>query len=223
MSFLRSLALPLTATAAGSAIGFGEALYRVARPSEGPAISAAASKTAVIIIDMQRAFTATDLPPDFDAQVVQPAVGHINDLAHLARRRGWPVLAVRMIMKNPRLRLAMRVVGAPMPKAGSPEVELDPRLELAGAEVFDKEVGDAFASPQFDAFLRQHDVGRVLVTGLDGIACVQRTARGALQRGYDVGLVQQAIISRHVEDWQNWQDKLQDLGARIVQVQDLDD
>jgi nicotinamidase-related amidase len=58
---------------------------------------------------------------------------------------------------------------------------------------------DAFSNPALDAFLPQNEVSRLYVTGLDAAYCVDRTIKGALNRGYKVTAVKDAIISSTAE------------------------
>lgn len=81
---------------------------------------------------------------------------------------------------------------------------LDPRLvglmpELADcvppAMVFDKPVYSAFAVPGFTQVLRQRGVTTLIVTGAETDMCVLATALGAVDHGYRVILVSDALCS----------------------------
>jgi len=55
--------------------------------------------------------------------------------------------------------------------------------------VLDKTTCDSFASTDLDAQLRERQVGRVVIAGLQSDWCVRETTQGALSRGYGVTLV----------------------------------
>jgi nicotinamidase-related amidase len=81
---------------------------------------------------------------------------------------------------------------------------LDPRLlellpplaELVPpAAVIDKTRYSAFSEPQLDAHLRQRGTDALIVTGSETDVCVSATVLGAVDRGYRVVLVRDAVCS----------------------------
>src|SRR5262249_34099362 len=80
--------------------------------------------------------------------------------------------------------------------AGDPDVKGTPGWErhseftpASGEPGLDKTTCDTFASTDLDAQLRQREVGRVVIAGLQSDWCVRETTQGALGRGYGVTLV----------------------------------
>ena len=65
--------------------------------------------------------------------------------------------------------------------------EVAPR---AGEEVFDKNAYGAFASTNIDAYLREHGIANLMLTGLTTNCCIQSNLREALDRGYDCLVVE---------------------------------
>jgi nicotinamidase-related amidase len=81
---------------------------------------------------------------------------------------------------------------------------IDPRLlalapglaELAPpADVFDKPVYSPFSGTRFDALLQQRGVHTVIITGAETDVCVLATVLGAIDRGYRVIVVTDAVCS----------------------------
>jgi nicotinamidase/pyrazinamidase len=52
---------------------------------------------------------------------------------------------------------------------------------------------DAFTNPALDDWLREHDVGKIVITGLFAPHCIRATVRGALGRGYGVTIVSDGL------------------------------
>ena len=96
---------------------------------------------------------------------------------------------------------------------GSPGIDWRPRVD--GPE-FIETVGDAFSDPKLEGFLRGRGVAEVTIVGLDGIACVQRTARGALQRGCETSIFTDAVMTACPERWEVIMSRLQQQGVRCL-------
>lgn len=58
-----------------------------------------------------------------------------------------------------------------------------------------KRVQDAFETGELNNLLRVLNVGSVQIAGLDGNYCVAKTALAAAQRGYDVTIVQDGVLT----------------------------
>jgi len=64
---------------------------------------------------------------------------------------------------------------------------------------FTKRISDSFSNPQLDAFLIRNRVDELYLVGLDASYCVHKTALGALNRGYKVTVVDDAVLSRKAQ------------------------
>ena len=62
---------------------------------------------------------------------------------------------------------------------------------------FEKNRTDSFSNRQFEQLLIDRQVGELYLVGVDAAYCVYYTARGALNRGYKVTVVTDAVMSRH--------------------------
>ncbi len=71
------------------------------------------------------------------------------------------------------------------------------RLARAGTVEIVKTKSDAFANPLLDEQLALRRVSEVYIAGLDAGFCVNKTIRGALNRGYKVKAIRDAIATRH--------------------------
>ena len=76
--------------------------------------------------------------------------------------------------------------------------ELQPRADEA---LVHKTYGDSFEDTDLESVLAGHEVGRVVVTGAQTDACIRSTLHGALVRGYDTTLVEDAHTSEDMRPW----------------------
>jgi nicotinamidase-related amidase len=64
-----------------------------------------------------------------------------------------------------------------------------------------KRYGDAFEDTRLEEVLSQHHVGRLIVTGAQTDACIRATLHGAIVRGYDAILVDDAHTTEDLTEW----------------------
>lgn len=99
---------------------------------------------------------------------------------------------VRNVVDDPLMAFFMGGINAP----GAAGTAMDRRLlQVPDGKTFTKNRSDAFSSHELDSYLRANQVNRLLLTGLDGAYCVNATARGALNRGYQVSLFPDGIAT----------------------------
>ena len=177
---------------AGALIGFLTLLFLVAPasgPTKGPKIEIYTSpRTALLVIDLQEDYTGPEAKQYYrDADKI---ISVTNELIVEAQSKGTLVVFIENTFANPIFRVIVGGLNAP----GAPGTEMDRRLiRIPGTRTFVKQTSDAFSTPELEIFLRNNQVNHVLVAGLDGVACVDATARGALNRGYEVTMIPKAI------------------------------
>ena len=64
-----------------------------------------------------------------------------------------------------------------------------------------KSYNDSFEETDFEDVLASARVGRLVVTGAQTDACIRATIHGALVRGYDVTLVEDAHTTEDLTQW----------------------
>lgn len=99
---------------------------------------------------------------------------------------------------------------------GTEEVELVNNLHILSNHVFVKFKGDAFSNPALNVFLKEHDIQRVEVVGVDGGACVALTAIGAMEHGYKVIVNETAIGTMFNKSRDKYFRKLKKKGVEFV-------
>ncbi len=209
------IALLLVAMAWIGAVVWG--LRTMATPTQGASIAPDAQGRAVMVIGVQEMFTRGSGRHALPRESVDRLIAAINTVAARAGSQGIPVLYVRSELAGGPLGPLARLVFGTQAAATHPGGGLDPALADV-REVFSKQIGDAFSNDELDGYLRRRAVGEVMLMGLDGIACVQRTARGALNRGYRVTLLEDGIVTGAPRVWRRWRAKLESAGAAIASV-----
>lgn len=94
--------------------------------------------------------------------------------------------------------------------------ELDPRLQIHPGEVVVKRRSDPFIGTQLDQILTEHQIGELVLVGLDAGHCVKSAAMAARNRAYDTMVVEEAVITNDVEDKAEVIEELRALGVHIV-------
>src|SRR5215467_7636960 len=151
------------------------------RMKENSMASPAASRTALIVIDVQKAFDEWEASgkrrnnPD--------AIKRVAELLALFRARRAPIFHVRHASLNPVSRF----------RADQPGYAVkDEAREQAGEPVIVKHVNSAFIGTDLERRLRDLDVKTLVIVGATTNHCVETTARMAGNMGFDVRVVEDA-------------------------------
>jgi nicotinamidase-related amidase len=196
-------------------------IYRLLTPTRGRPIDRIARPgEALLVIDMQQDFTRKTGPQGYDPARVEAAIASVNGLAREAHEKGVPVVSIRQILSAPLAAAIARILAGPEGITGSPGIGLDPRLDLKTERDFTKERGDAFSNSELERWLDENRIGRLRLAGLDGCHCIQRTARGALNRGYAVEIAESGVLTADAAGWATWRTKLRGLGAALPPEKD---
>ena len=167
--------------------------------------------TALLVIDVQPDFL--DL---YEAATRGRALSETRNAISRARDKGWPVIAIRQGWQTSGMRCVARVFSRGRGLAWRPGTEVLPEVAAAADHVVNKRVQDSFETGELDALLRRLRVGHLVVAGLDGCACVRTTVLAALRRGYDVTIVEGAVLSTAPSRWARVAVDLARRGVAIV-------
>ncbi len=82
-------------------------------------------------------------------------------------------------------------------------------------EPIDKVIFSCFGAPRFRARLRELGAKRLMIAGIESHICIEQTALDALNLGYDVHIIADAISSRTPENLKIGIEKMRQFGAVI--------
>ncbi|MCA1442034.1 cysteine hydrolase [Ensifer sp. IC4062] len=169
---------------------------------------------ALLVIDIQKDFTSIGGKYGWDEAYLKKRLAMISTAAVKASEAEIPVIAVRHVYRAPLIRLMIWLFGEgrgiPGSKGLGLALPLSPDFEVV------KSLSDGFSSPALEGYLAANRVGTLLLTGLDGCHCVQNTANGALNRGYRVEILENAVLSRDKDGWRKHAEALEGRGAVLT-------
>lgn len=190
-------------------------MIRLQTPTKGPLIDRTTRPgEALVIIDVQRDFTASR--QTYPTAAAKAAIDSINKIAARFHQRGAAVLNVRHVFKGPYVNFLVRLLSGGRGGERSSGLDADPRLATGHTAEFVKHSGDAFSNPAFGRWLDDHAISRLVLVGLDGNACVKSTADGALNRGYDVEIIDAAVLAQSAASWEKQKARLAARGALVT-------
>jgi maleamate amidohydrolase len=155
-------------------------------------------RPALLVIDILRAFTDASMPlgANLDAQIEQ-----INILLDATRGTGIPVFFSIVCYEEADC-LDAGVWGRKMSglfglTAGSPAVELDPRLRRQARDsVFIKKYASCFFGTDLASRLQSRRVDTLIITGCTTSGCVRASAVDAVQHGFRPIVAREAVGDR---------------------------
>ncbi|MEM9134765.1 MAG: isochorismatase family cysteine hydrolase [Actinomycetota bacterium] len=188
-------------------------MRRVHRPTTGTPIDRSdRAAHALLVVDMQTDFVDGN---GYSPNEVERKIRRLNALAEESRAAGRPTATLRQVYRGPVATTVIRLLGRGLGNPSSSGLGLHADVGLEAGADFVKSRLDGFSNPALGRWLEQHDVRTVEIAGLDGCYCVRATAIGALNRGFDVVLHDDAILATDVARWRGLQEKLLARGARI--------
>jgi len=193
MSIKKYITISLAAIVVILAMIVVAVMKKMFTPTEGAKIAAYANpQKALLVIDVQEDYTGLKGKQPSLYKNIEPQLAAINGLIDKASKSGARVIYIRQIFDD---NVISRLLGGRTIE-GKPGTELDSRISVVSRNDFTKKRSDAFSNPRLDDFLISNQVNEVYLVGLDAAYCVYNTARGALNRGYKVKVVKDAIMTR---------------------------
>lgn len=154
-------------------------------------ISKLDSKTALIVVDLQKMITSIA-----SEHSIASVVANASDLATAFRRHGLPVVLVNAIGLAPG-RTERGHVGSNLPPDWAellPELNRQPQDYLVS-----KRTWGAFTSTGLEAYLKSANVSQVVICGVATSVGVESTARQAHELGFNVTLAIDAMADMSAE------------------------
>ena len=156
------------------------------------------AKIGVLVVDFQRGFTEAGFPMGGGA-MVDRAVRATVPVIEAAKRAGLPVIACVNGYDSPRAAPLWKVAPVLDLLAGTPSVELDPRIAAANPDVtLMKSAPSIFFGTSVAAILTKERVDTVIVTGCITSGCIRASVIDAFSLGFRV-MVPHDCVGDHDE------------------------
>jgi maleamate amidohydrolase len=152
---------------------------------------------AVLVVDFIRAFTDPDkaLGADLETELEQTA-----RVLTAAREGELPIFFTTVCYEDPPTEAgiwARKIPAQRTLRAGTPEVEVDPRLRRQGGEpLLRKKFASAFFGTDLLDRLNALRIDTILLAGCTTSGCVRATAVDGLQHGFRVMVIREAVGDR---------------------------
>ena len=138
-------------------------------------------KTALLVIDVQNNVMAS-------VHNRNGVIANISFLVDKARAEKVPLVWVQHS-------------GDDMPKGSDGWLYVPELTQEESEPVVHKQYGDSFENTDLEAVLAERKVGHLIVAGAQTDACIRSTLHGAIVRGYDVTLVDDAHTTEDLSQW----------------------
>ena len=162
------------------------------------------TKAALVNIDLQKAFTRTDLfATAYETDPRQ--LEYVNTLASRFRALGWPVVWTHVAYMDSGEDAGIWGTRTDTPdslqniKFDSERSEFDERLEINETRdvIYLKKMPSAFFETRLQSLLVWHRVDTVILTGGSTSGCIRATAVESLSRGYRTIVPEQCVADKH--------------------------
>jgi nicotinamidase-related amidase len=159
------------------------------------------SRTALVVIDLQRGIVANPCGPRPALEVVR----HAARLAKAMRDAGGTVVLTR-VTPSPDGKDGLKpITDAPVQAGGwAPPLEWSEIVPELGPQTTDlvitKRQWGAFYGTELDLQLRRRGVDTIILCGISTSMGVESTARDAFERGYNQVFVEDAMAARDAEE-----------------------
>lgn len=163
--------------------------------SEGESIQDRdAEKVALLVIDIQEGTTGTSSGYPLHQAQSELFIKQVNAVIEESYRRDQLIIYIRTEVVNP----LINILNSSLAR-GSLGSELDQRLAIKPGPVVVKRKSDSFSDTDLDRILAEHNIGTLVLVGLDAAHCVKTTVLAARNRGYSIAVVEDAVISESEE------------------------
>jgi nicotinamidase/pyrazinamidase len=180
--------------------------------SEGtPVVDPNPENMALLVIDIQGGTTGNPSAIKELKEQSEQFIPRVNAVIQDFHNKDQLIVYIRTEVVNPLLNVLNNTMAR-----GSEGAELDPRLLIEPGPVVVKRRGDSFMGTDLDQILTDHQIGKVVLVGLDASACVKRTALASTNRGYHVAVIDSAVIAKTEALKAEAMDDFREMGVEIV-------
>ena len=192
-------------------------IIRISNPTHGERIAYYDQpQKALLVIDIQEDFTGATAKPPFPYKDSEKLIETVNTIIEAADRKNVLIVYIRQELNDFWGKLLSKLLAGGVALKGNPGTEIDQRISILSDHIFPKGKSDAFSNAKLEQFLLEHQVNELYLVGLDADGCVHVTAQGALNRGYSVNIITDAIVLQAEKKWEKLLQRYQEEGIRLT-------
>jgi nicotinamidase-related amidase len=170
-------------------------------------------RKALLVIDAQEDFIGEQRNKNkFNYEDVDELVKNINDKIRTYEKNMDEVIYIANVLPNNFFNKKFFGYGI----AGSKGAKFDKRIKIVSENYFEKQVGNAFKNNNLVKFIKDNEISEVELVGVDGVGCVFRTAKGAIEIGLEVTIISDSVGTVNPEKFIKMSMKLKSLGVAYI-------
>ncbi|OOM76461.1 isochorismatase family protein [Clostridium puniceum] len=167
-------------------------------------------KKALLVIDAQEDFIGEQRNKNkFNYEDVDELIKNINDKITIYKKNKDEVIYIANVLANNFFYNKFFPYGI----TGSKGAKIDKRIKIVSENYFEKQVGNAFKNNNLVKFIKENQISEVELIGVDGIGCVFKTAKGAMDIGLKVTILSDSVGTVNPEKFIKLSTKLKILGV----------
>ena len=170
-------------------------------------------KKALLVVDMQIDYLGENGKFTIEKNQIENLISITNEIIEFSLINNYTIIYLRNIFKKNDFRNVFRNYAV---IEGTLGVEIDPRINIASENVFNKYSPNAFSSLDFENFLINNQINELYLCGVMADECVYKTALGAFNKGYIVNYYGNAVGSSSVKKIEKAIKKLERKGINII-------
>lgn len=178
-------------------------LYEEVKANPARAKFGFGKKAAMVNIDVQKAYTRTDLfKTAYENNPNQ--IQYMNEVAELVRALNWPVVWTYVAYVESGEDAGVWGTRTDTPdslqniKYGSERSEFDDRCDIKDSDIImDKKMPSPFFETNLQSLLVYHQIDTLLITGGSTSGCVRAMGVDSLSRGYRTTIIEECVADKH--------------------------
>ncbi len=187
--------------------------------SERRAVESKGNAPALVLIDLQQSFLASQGARPVAENEVDPMVKAVNAMIGAARKDVVPVIYFKDEFS--RFQFVGNMVRNDAALRYEAGAAFDPRIDDTAGVYFTKQCPDGFSNPYFESHLKAISAGRIVVAGVYADSSILETAKSAIGRGYGVTIISDAVAAESDAARDAALKQLKDAGAQIQTSQEF--
>ncbi len=174
---------------------------------------------ALLIMDVQEDFTGPEAKMPVDSVQAELMIENLNTIINSGASPRFHIIYIQNVF--PRNDIIANFFRHNAAVEGHQGISFDERLLQIEAPVFRKSVPDAFSNTDFEKYLIKNRIDTLYLTGVFADQCVFWTAKSALNRGYSVNYIIDAVASGKPKKVDKVADEISRAGADLLYTIDL--